>query len=50
MITTNNRAKTFRIKVNAKDPYFIPSFSISTLDTLYYTDINDKKAIRNSFI
>lgn len=43
VITTNNRAKTFRIKVNAKDPYFIPSFSISTLDTLYYTDINDRK-------
>jgi len=42
VINRYNRAKTYRIKVNSKSPYYIPSYVLSDLDSLYYTDTNDK--------
>jgi hypothetical protein len=42
IINNENRNKVSRIRINAKSPYFVPSYELSALDNVYYTDINDK--------
>lgn len=42
IINNENRNKVHRIRLNSKSPYFVPSYELSALDNVYYTDMNDK--------